>query len=136
AQARHDVLAVVREAGAATGATAEAEVLVARGEQELAGGCSTAARELFVAAAALAPIGATAWNNLAVLAHERGEPGALELVDSALFAAPDDIDVIVNRAIIQLHRGDRAGAVAGARRAAELHPGSPIVADLLALTGC
>lgn len=129
-----EALPVLDAAARAAGADTRAAELVAHGEAAFAAGDTGRAIQSFQTALAEMPTCVPAWNDLAVVLHGTGQAGAAQIIENALFASPDDLDSLVNRAAILLAQGDRDGARADAQRACALYPESAEAGQVLALT--
>jgi glycosyltransferase involved in cell wall biosynthesis len=130
-QGRRDVLDVLDQAARAVGADIEANELVQSGEDAFAAGDPQAAAGRFLEAVHRMPTCICAWNDLAVAAHRLGDPRARNILETALFVSPDDIDALLNRSSMLLGECDYAGAHADASRVIELNPGNEAATELL-----
>jgi Flp pilus assembly protein TadD len=121
-RARPDALAIVAGAVRESGDGAQADWLVATGEQRFAAGDLGAAGAAFTAAVDLAPTHVEAWCDLGVVRTAYGSYEAVFAFDTAIELDPDHVGALLNRAAWALARGHAGQAALDAERVVSLAP--------------
>jgi len=112
--------------------SADVDEVLRLGEQHLRAGDPAAAERYFLEVLAREPHHPRALQMVGLIAHQRGDRSrALEALEAAARAEPDNAQIHSHLAEVRRLSGDRAGAVTAAREAARLDPeAAPVLNNL------